>query len=59
MSIAEKVYLGMVLFLFFGFMLLVATLSWLDAKENRAASAQRKPVTGKPASASGKPVTQH
>ena len=62
MSIAEKLYLGMVLSLFFGFMALMVTLTWLDAKESRAKRAvpQRKATAGKTAPAiQGKAAAQH
>ncbi len=33
MSLGEKVYLATILFMFVGFMVLMAVLSWLDAKD--------------------------
>jgi hypothetical protein len=35
MSFGEKIYLAMVVFMFGSFMVLLGTLSWLDAKEER------------------------
>lgn len=35
MTLPEKVYLAMVLIMFFGFMIVLLTLSWLDAKHSR------------------------
>jgi hypothetical protein len=35
MSLAEKLYLAMILFLFGSFMVLMMTMAWLDAKDDR------------------------
>jgi hypothetical protein len=35
MSLAEKMYLSMVLFVFLSFMVLMATMCWLDGKDDR------------------------
>jgi uncharacterized membrane protein YcaP (DUF421 family) len=35
MSLGEKLYLVMIVSLFISFIMLVATLSWLDAKEEK------------------------
>jgi hypothetical protein len=54
MSLAEKIYLSMVLFLFFGFMALMGTISWLDGKDARI---QRR--REKASKAAAKPADYH
>ncbi len=59
MSIGEMLYLGMVIAMFLGFLVLIATLSWLDVKESRVTDARREPASAKAGHASGKPAAQH
>jgi hypothetical protein len=63
MSFGEKLYLGMIVSLFIAFIVLFATLCWLDAKDERikrrqdrkaAFAAQRAPATRR---AAGHPKT--
>lgn len=61
MSLAEKIYLAMIVFMFVAFMVLMATLCWLDGKEDRIQRRrERRPHAETPESLiANKGVAQH